>query len=134
MKLTKIHRDITFNESNWMKPYIDLNTDLRAKATTKYKKDFFKLMNNSVFGKTMENIRNKRDIHLLTSEEAVKKLVKKITGNYKTHTIFSENLAAVHMSKPKLEFNERAYLGMCFLDISRTLMYDFHYNYISLCV
>ena len=77
MKLTKIHRDITFNESNCMKPYIDLNTDLRAKATTKYKKDFFKLMNNSVFGKTMENIRNRRDIHLVTSEESVKKLIKK---------------------------------------------------------
>jgi len=71
-----------------MKPYIEINTDLRAKATTEYEKDFFKLMNNSVFGKTMENIPNRREINLVTSEEVVKKLVKKI--NYKSHTIFSE--------------------------------------------
>lgn len=71
-----------------MKEYIDLNTDLRAKATNDFEQNFFKLMNNSVLGKTMENIRNRRDIHLVTSEGEAKKLVKKI--NYKTHTIFSK--------------------------------------------
>ena len=129
LKLTKIHRGITFEESAWLKPYIDLNTNLRAKATNDFEKDFFKLMNNSVFGKTMENIRNRVDIRLVTRESQAKKLTCK--PNYQHHTIFCENLAAVHMKKVSLKFNKPVYLGMSILDISKTLMYDFHYNYIK---
>ena len=129
LKLTKIHRGITFDESAWLKPYIDLNTDLRAKATNDFEKDFFKLMNNSVFGKTMENIRNRVDIRLVTRESQAKKLTCK--PNYQHHTIFSKNLAAVHMKKVSLKFNKPVYLGMSILDLSKTLMYDFHYNYIK---
>ena len=129
LKLTKIHRGITFDESAWLKPYIDLNTDLRAKATNDFEKDFFKLMNNSVFGKTMENIRNRVDIRLVTRESQAKKLTCK--PNYQHHTIFSENLTAVHMKKVSLKFNKPVYLGMSILDLSKTLMYDFHYNYIK---
>ena len=128
LKLTKIHRGITFEESAWLKPYIDLNTDLRAKATNDFEKDFFKLMNNSVFGKTMENIRNRVDIRLVTRESQAKKLTCK--PNYQHHTIFSKNLAAVHMKKVRLKFNKPVYLGMSIPDLSKTLMYDFHYNYI----
>ena len=129
LKLIKIHRGITFEEWDWLKPYIDLNTDLRAKATNDFEKDFFKLMNNSVFGKTMENIRNRVDIRLVTRESQAKKLTSK--PNYQHHTVFSENLAAVHMKKVKLYFNKPVYLGMSILDLSKTLMYDFHYNYIK---
>ena len=129
LKLTKIHRGITFEESAWLKPYIDLNTNLRAKATNDFEKDFFKLMNNSVFGKTMENIRNRVDIRLVTRESQAKKLTCK--PNYQHHTIFCENLTAVHMKKVSLKFNKPVYLGMSILDISKTLMYDFHYNYIK---
>ena len=129
LKLTKIHRGITFTECAWLKPYIDLNTDLRAKAKNDFEKDFFKLMNNSVFGKTMENIRNRVDIRLVTRESQAKKLTCK--PNYQHHTIFSKNLAAVHMKKVKLYFNKPVYLGMSILDLSKTLMYDFHYNYIK---
>ena len=129
LKLTKIHRGITFEESAWLKPYIDLNTDLRAKASNDFEKDFFKLMNNSVFGKTMENIRNRVDIRLVTRESQAKKLTCK--PNYQHHTIFSKTLAAVHMKKVKLRFNKPVYLGMSILDLSKTLMYDFHYNYIK---
>ena len=110
LKLTKIHRGITFEESAWLKPYIDLNTQLRAKASNDFEKDFFKLMNNSVFGKTMENIRNRVDIRLVTRESQAKKLTSK--PNYQHHTIFSKNLAAVHMKKVSLYFNKPVYLGM----------------------
>ena len=129
LKLTKINRGITFEESAWLKPYIDLNTNLRAKAQNDFEKDFFKLMNNSVFGKTMENIRNRVDIRLVTREYQAKRLTCK--PNYQHHTIFCENLTAVHMKKVSLKFNKPVYLGMSILDLSKTLMYDFHYNYIK---
>ena len=120
LKLTKIHRGIKFEESAWLKPYIDLNTNLRAKATNDFDKDFFKLMNNSVFGKTMENIRNRVDIRLVTREEQAKKLT--CRPNYQHHTIFSKNLVAVHMKKVSLKFDKPVYLGMSILDLSKTLM------------
>ena len=129
LKISKVHRGITFTESPWLKEYIDLNTGLRAKATNIFEKDFFKLMNNSVFGKTMENIRNRVDIRLITNEKEAKKLISK--PNFHHRTIFTENLIAVHMKKTKVYYNKPIYLGMCVLDLSKTLMYDFHYNYIK---
>ncbi|XP_072034592.1 uncharacterized protein [Amphiura filiformis] len=112
-----------------MKSYIDKNTRLRTKAKSDFEKDFFKLMNNSVFGKTMENIRNRVNVNLVTSEAEARKLTSK--PNYDRYTIFDENLVAVHMKKIKLYFNKPIYLGMSILDISKTKMYDFHYNYIK---
>ena len=128
LKITKIHRGINFRESDWMKEYIDLNTRLRAKAQNEFEKDFFKLMNNSVFGKTMENIRNRVDIKLINSENKAKFLAAK--PNFNHCTIFSEHLCAIDMKKKWLVFNKPVYIGMCILDLSKSLMYDFHYNYI----
>ena len=104
-------------------------TDLRTKGTTDFEKDFFKLMNNSVFGKTMENVRNMVDIRLVNDEKKWNKLAQK--HNFKSATIFSENLVAVHMKRTSIKLNKPVYLGMSILDISKTLMYDFHYNYIK---
>ena len=115
LKITKIHRGIKFEESTWLKQYIDLNTNLRANANNEFEKDFFKLMNNSVFGKTMENIRNRVDIRLVNSEAKAKKLAAK--PNFKHCNIFDENLVAIHMKKTKLVFNKPVYLGMCILDL-----------------
>ena len=129
LKLYKIHRGITFKESAWLKPYIDLNTELRTKATNDFEKDFFKLMNNSVFGKTMENVRNRVDVRLVTEESKAKKLVSK--PNYHHSTIFCENLVAVQMKKTTLVLDKPIYLGFSVLEISKTIMYDFHYNYIK---
>ncbi|XP_022778319.1 uncharacterized protein LOC111319852 [Stylophora pistillata] len=129
IEIGKIHRIIRFNESPWMKKYIDLNTSLRAKAKNEFEKDFYKLMNNAVFGKTMENIRKRVDVRLVTREEKAKKLANKV--NFKHCTIFSEDLCTMHMRKTQILFNKPLYLGMSILDISKTLMYDFHYNYIK---
>ena len=129
LKLTHIHRGIKFKESLWLKKIITLNTDLRNKAKTDFEKDFFKLMNNSVFGKTMENIRNRVDVKLVNNRKQAEKLCAK--PNFNHSNIFSENLISIHMKKTKLAFNKPVYLGMCILDLSKTLMYDFHYNYIK---
>ena len=106
-----------------------MNTALRTKATSNFEKDFFKLANNSVFGKTMENVRNRVDIKLVNDKEKFLKLASK--PNYQSCTIFSEDLVAVHMKRTKLVLNKPIYLGMSILDISKNLMYDFHYNYIK---
>ena len=129
LKFTRINRGIKFVESEWLKTYIDLNTNLRAKAKNNFEKDFFKLMNNSVFGKTMENIINRVNIKLVNDRDKAKKLAFK--PNFKHLNIFCEDLIAVHMKKTSLIFNKPVYLGMCILDLSKTLMYDFHYNFIK---
>ena len=129
LKLTHIHRGIKFKESPWLEKYISLNTKLRTEAKNEFEKDFFKLMNNSVFGKTMENIRNRVDIKLVNNKKQAEKLSAK--PNFKHCNIFSEDLVAIHMKKMKLVFNKPVYLGMCILDLSKTLMYDFHYNFIK---
>ena len=86
-------------------------------------------MNNSVFGKTMENLRKRVDVRLVTDEKKLDKLTSKPT--YVSSKIFNENLMAVHKVKETLTLNRPAYVGMCILDLSKTLMYDFHYNYIQ---
>ena len=90
-----MQRVIQFNQRAWLKPYIDRNTGLRKEAKNEFEKDFFKLMNNSVFGKTMENVRKHRDIKLVTKDEKRNKLVSQ--PNYHTTKRFSENLLAIQM-------------------------------------
>ena len=129
LKITNIHRGIKFKESQWLKKYIALNTDLRTKARNEFEKDFFKLMNNSVFGKTMENIRNRVNIKLVTDKKKAERLAAK--PNFKHCNIFNENLIAIHMKKTILTFDEPVFLGMHILELSKTLMFGFHYNYIK---
>ena len=127
LKSTKIHRVLEFNQ--WLKQYIDFNTQKRKDAKNAFEKGFFKLMNNSVFGKTMENIRKRVDVRLVTDEKKLLKMAAKPT--YVSSKIFNENIVAVHKIKETLTLNRPAYVGMCILDLSKTLMYDFHYNYIK---
>ena len=129
LKLKKIHRGIKFIEADFLKPYIDKNTNLRALAKNKFEEDFFKLMNNSVFGKTMENIRNRVNVKLVNTGEQFKKLTAK--PNYESRKIFNENLVSVHMKKTSLTMNKPVYLGMSILDLSKIVMFDFHYKYIK---
>ena len=125
--LKKVHKVIQFNQEAWLKPYIDMNTKLRTDAKNDFEKDFFKLMNNAVFGKTMENVRKHRDIKLVTTDKRRNQLVSE--PNYHTTKYFSENLLAIEMKKTKVKMNKPVYLGMSILDISKTLMYEFWYDY-----
>ena len=129
MKLKKIHRVLEFNQSPWLKEYIDFNTVKRANAKNSFEKDFFKLMNNSVFGKTMENLRKRVDIRLVTNEKQLFRWISR--PSFVSAKLFNEDLVAVHKIKETLTLNRPAYVGMCILDLSKTLMYDFHYNYIK---
>ncbi|XP_057292540.1 uncharacterized protein LOC130621248 [Hydractinia symbiolongicarpus] len=117
-------------QSAWLKPYIHFNTDLRTKSKNDFEKVFFKLMNNSVFGKTMENQRKHKDIRLATKKQQYEKLVMK--PNFKGSICFSETLMGVEMRKIKVVLNEPIYLGPAILDLSKIVMYEFHYEYMRL--
>ena len=129
LKLKKVHRVLQFNQSPWLKKYIDFNTNKRTLSKNDFEKNFFKLMNNSVFGKTMENLRKRVDVRLVTDKEKLLKLSSK--PSYVSSKIFNENLVAVHKIKETLLMNRPAFVGACILDLSKTFMYDFHYNYIK---
>ena len=123
LKLKKIHRIIEFNQKVRLKPYIDMNTELRKLARNDFEKDLFKLMNNSVFGKTMENIRKHRDIKLVTTDKKRSKLVSE--PNYHTINLIFEYLSIIEMKKTKVKMNKPIYLGLSILEISKILMYEF---------
>ena len=127
--LKTVHRVIEFRQKAWLKPYIDMNTQLRTEAKNDFKKDFFKLMNNSVFGKTMENIRNHRDIKIVTTNKQRNKLASE--PNYHTTKNISKNLLIIKMKKTEVKMNKPIYLGQAILDISKILMYEFWYDYIK---
>ena len=129
LKLKKIHRVLEFSEKPWLKQYIDFNTEKRKHAKNAFEKDFFKLMNNSVFGKTMENIRKRSNIYLETDPDHFLRQTAKPT--FVSCKIFHENLVAIHMKKSFLKLDKPSYVGMCILDLSKVLMYDFHYNFIK---
>ena len=129
LKLEKIHRVIEFNQEAWLKPYIDMNTELRKEAKNDFEKDLFKLMNNSVFGKTTENIRKHRDIKLVKTDKKRSKLVSE--PNYHTINLISEDLSIIEMKKSKVKMNKPIYLGLSILEISKTLTYEFWYDYMK---
>ncbi|XP_067947655.1 uncharacterized protein [Watersipora subatra] len=126
LRLTKVHRVLKFKESAWMEPYIRLNTDLRKKAKTDFKKEFFKLMNNAGFGKSMENVRKRIDVELTTKMNRKQKLINK--PRFKCKKEFNENLAAILMSKSTVTLNKPIYVGQAILDLSKLLMYEFFYD------
>ena len=137
--LEKIHRMIEFKQSLWMKEYITFNTKLRTAAKDDFEKDFYKLMNNAIFGKTMENISKHRNIKLVNNEEDYLRCIMK--PNFKSGTLFGPNLMGCEMGKTVLKMNKPVYIGQAILDLSKTIMYEFHYDYmlpkygdrISLC-
>jgi hypothetical protein len=130
--LKKIHWIITFNQKPWMKSYIDLNTEKRREASinkNKFEEDFYKLMSNSVYGKTMENVRKRQNIKLCNSGKQVSKLIMKPT--YKHRTVIDENMILVHKLNNKLKLDKPIYVGWAILELSKLEMYKFWYDIIK---
>ena len=127
--LKEVHNVIEFNKESWLKPYIKMNTKLITEAKNDFEKYFFKLMNNAVLRKTIENVRKHRDNKLVTTSKRRKQLVSELI--YHTTKWFSEDLLAIGMKKIKVKMNKPLYLGISILDISKTLMYEFWHDYIK---
>jgi hypothetical protein len=129
MKLVKIHRAVTFSQSKWLADYIAYNTKMRSVSKNAFEKNFFKLMNNSIYGKTMENIRKRVDVKLVSTQEDLIKLV--ASPCFQSQRIMNPCLVAVKKKKEVITLSKPCYVGMSILDLSKTLMYDFHYNTIK---
>jgi len=130
LRVTKIHRILQFAQSAWLREYIDLNTRFRTDASNEFEKQLYKLMNNAVFGKTMENVRNHTDVRLVTRWDGrygAEAMIAK--PNFHSRSVFSENLMAVELRKLEVKLNKPIYIGMCILDISKICLYEFHYEY-----
>ena len=119
MKLTKIHRGLKSKQSDWIKRYIDFNTEKRMSAANDFEKDFFKLMTNSVYGKTMENLRKRINVRLVNKAENFLKYTSKPA--YITHKIFGKDYAAIYEIKPVLIFKKPIYVGFTVLDLSKCI-------------
>ena len=129
MKLVKIHRAIEFHQSPWLKPYIALNTEKRKHAKNEFEKSFYKLLNNAVYGKFLQNNRKHIEVELVHTEKRLKKVVSKT--NFHAFKIFNKDLTGVHLRKTKVYLNKPMYVGFAIVDMSKILMYDFHYNFIK---
>ena len=129
MKLTKIHKVLQFKQSNCMKKYIDFNTKKRMCATNDFKKNFFKLMINSVYGKTMENLTKRINVRFVNIKKDFLKYTSRPT--YVNLKLFNKNFTAIHEIKQVLTLNKPIYVGFTVLDLGKWLMYDFHYKFIK---
>ena len=129
MKLNKIHKVLKLKQSDWMKKYIDFSTEKRMNGVNDFEKDFSKLMINSVYGKTLENLRKRVNLRLVNNAKDFLKYTSKPT--YSTHKMFGKDYAAIHEIKPVLVLNKPIYVGLTVLDLSKWKIYDFHYNFIK---
>lgn len=132
LTLKKVHRIMQFKQSLWLKPYIDKNTELRKESTNDFEKSFFKLLNNAIFGKTMENIRERVDIRIANKwggKCGAGMLIAK--PNFKNCRIFAECLVAIELSKTNILMNKPIAVGMSVLDISKLTMYSFLYDFLK---
>ena len=127
--LKRVHKVTEFEQEAWLKPYIMMNTELRMQAKNDFEKDSFKLMNNAVFGNTMENVRNHRDIKIVTTDKERSILASE--PNYRSTKYISKDLLIMEMKKAEVKMNKSIYLGQAILDLSKTLMYEFWYDYIK---
>ena len=128
--LKKVHTLIKFNQTACLKPYIYMNTKLRQKEKNNFEKDFFKLMNNAVFGKTMANVRKHRNIKLVTTETRRNYLVSE-PNYHTTKKLSTETLLVIEIRKTQIIMNNPVYLGLSILDPSKTVMHEFWSDYVK---
>jgi hypothetical protein len=124
VELVKVNDVLEYTQKDFLKEYIMKNTNLRKASKNEFEKDFYKLMNNSVFGKTMENVRNRINFRLICTEEQAMRV-----KNMKRFTIFNDNLVGLHIHKNEVKLCKPIYLGQNILDDSKFTMYNFHYNF-----
>ena len=126
LELQKVYRAIKFNQSVWLKRYIDMNAELRKGSNNDFEKNFFKRMNNAASGKMIENVRKRREIKVVVTEQHRKKLVSE--PNFKSRVPFSNHLLAIEMRKTHIYMNKPVMVGQAILDKSKELMYHFYYK------
>ncbi|KAK0056091.1 hypothetical protein Bpfe_014492 [Biomphalaria pfeifferi] len=129
MNLTKVHRVISFHQTAWLKPYIDFNTEKRKQSSDVSQKDFFKLMNNSVYGKTLENVRKYKNVKLVTDKEKLKKLTCKPL--YECFRIINKDLVALELRQRTVKLDKPIHVGVTVLDLAKAFIYKFHYCHIQ---
>ena len=129
LKLIRVYSVISFKQEAWLKPYIDLNNEFTKNAKNEFEKDFYKLKINSIYGKTVQNDRKHRDIKLVTTEAKRNKLASE--PNYHSTKCISKHLLVMEMKKIEVKINKPIYLGQAVLDLSKTLMFEFWYDYLK---
>ena len=126
LKLKKVNRVVSFQQKCWLKPWMDFNTNKRKNATSDFEKDMYKLMNNAVYGKTMENVREHINFELVDTPEEYAKCVNNPT--FKNRHIINESLVGVEKLRETVKLNKPIYVGMSILDLSKLHMYSFYYD------
>ena len=129
LKFKKVHKILEFKQSAWMKPYIDFNTERRKEATNEADKNLFKLLNNAVYGKTMENMRKRIKIRITTNEKDFLKYSSR--PEYNSHKKVGKNLVAIHEKKETVKLNKPIYAGCTVLELSKLVMYEFYYGFLK---
>ena len=124
----KIRRILCFKRSNWLKSYVDFNTQKRKESSSEFDKSFFKLMINCIYGKSCESVRKRMNVKLINNRKTYMRCVNK--RNFISQKIFNKNFVAVHCSKTVLTLNKPIYIGFCILELSKFLMYQFRYDYV----
>ena len=128
MKLIKIHRILSFKQKNWLKIFTDFNTKKRQESNDEFNKNLYKLFNNCIYGKSIEPPRKKINVKFLNDKKKYQKIINK--PSYISQKIIEKNSLAVHCSKKILNLNKPIHVGFCILELSKLLMYQFHYDYV----